>query len=204
VRFRKTSRKKRRVSRRTRPTSHFRRSPGGPHPTLCPRAGVCRLRLGTPQRGEGFWSMAIRILLGMLIFRGLRRAKIRSVLEVAHRELPCISLRRDIAFAPTGRPHTSPGSNPGQSHPDNFPRPAGTPHTVERQMTIHRHAAFLQNACLAFVRYPERCSGLVYDAPLGHSSSPKITLILTTRRDNGSPRGLPRGLACRGSPRPPR
>jgi hypothetical protein len=30
------------------------------------------------------------------------------------------------------------------------------------------YAAFLQNAGLGVVVYPERCSGLVYGVPLGH------------------------------------
>ena len=80
--------------------------------------------------------------------------------------------RPQLPPAPSGRPHTSPGSNPGKSHPDMLPRPVGTPHIVERQMATHRSAAFLQNACLIFVRYPERCSGLVGDAPLERMAAP--------------------------------
>jgi hypothetical protein len=89
-------------------------------------------------------------------------------LGVAHRKSPCISLRRDIPFAPTGRPHTSPGGNPGKSHPGRASRPVGTPNIMERRRATRRYAAFLQNAFMSLVPYPERCSGLVCEAPLGH------------------------------------
>jgi hypothetical protein len=87
-----------------------------------------------------------------------------------------------IPFAPTGRPHTSPGGNPGKSHPVIFPRPVGTPHGVGCGMATRRYAAFLQNAFLASSRYPERCSGLVCDAPLGHSLRDASSQNLTPRR----------------------